>query len=106
MSNVHFYIAAYQIYCFVKLVANCLLILAVLIHLLRHDKKQSKTKKFILSGVIVNLLLDSVFDVIFAYEVYNNCSTILQLINGWATVIDIVAGMLAGTTILQPLKSI
>ena len=106
MANIYFYIAAYQIFCFVKLIANCVLILSVLIHLLKYDKKQSKTKIIILSGVIVNLMLDNAFDVIFAYEIYGDCGTILALINGGATVTDIVVGMLAGTTILQPLRSI
>lgn len=56
--------------------------------------------------VLVNLNLDTAYDVIYANEVFDNCNTILNLIAGGATTSVLLAGMLAGFTILQPLRSI
>lgn len=110
MSNIHFYMAAYQVYCFFKLIFNLLLQLVIMINLgqgsCKGKKKQGKTKILIFSTIIINLTLDSAYCIIYANEVFENCGTTLNLIAGGATTTAVLSGMLTGSTILQPLRSI
>ena len=110
MANIAFFMQATQLYCFFKLIINSVLSLVIIIHLIqsifKRKKKQGKTKLLILLMVLINLNLDTAYDVIYANEHYENCNTVLNLIAGASTTSILVAGMLSGNTILQPLRSI